>query len=413
MRAHNRGLHAAVITNQLDLLARLLDAGVEVTKTDAAGRTPLHIATRGGQDKFVAKLLEKHTKDDVDMQDNEGNTPLYYAVAGGYLLIVNLFLQKGADPNKVASMGGTILSLVLHKEDCQEIAEALLRRGASPLITIDTGLLDLICAAASGNKPHILSLLEDGVDVNGQDGFGYNALYEAARFGHYETVELLIDAGAKLNARAGLGGDTALHGIFDKGYRCWERLQEFAYESPIKERTSIPYLADQHYKVVQLLLQHGTMPDAKRWDGLTVSALISRQLNTNERDKFEFAEEDRAMIMKLRALIENPPAVTRKAPLAKWSPSPEKLNDERREVCSYFKVRVHYYNMEQFMPRLPTVDKFIYDRQGEKDKFKELEDWAAAKQNETRKPSWKWIHLPANNVSMISHTKPDPKIGSG
>lgn len=393
-QAYSGWVHAAVNSGSWVLLRRLLDLGAERCRTDADGRTPLHIAARTGRYNLANMLLDggARTKE-IDAQDKDGKTPLYYAVAHGHLFIVQLLLEKEADANISTSFGSTILSLVLHKEYCQDIAQELLQHGASPLVTTDMRQVELISAAASGDKSTILKLLGEGVNVNGQDGFGYNALYEAARFGHCEIVELLIDAGAKLDSTTGLGGDTALHGIVDKGSKCRQLLEPFRDE--FKKRTDLPSLGLEHLDVVRVLLQYGLMSDAKRWDGLTANTLISN-LTVDD-------EKEQEIIKELEDMIENPPVVTRRVPLGKWNPLPQKLSAERLSVCSYFKVRVHYHNTEHFRPRLSTVDKYIYCRE-EKEikKFEELKDWACAgDQAGGAKQCWKWIHLPANNVSIV------------
>ncbi|XXG97478.1 hypothetical protein Hte_003780 [Hypoxylon texense] len=394
-QAYSGWVHAAVNSGSWALLRRLLDLGAEKCKTDAYGRIPLHIAAKTGRYNLASMLLDGDTGlGDIDAQDKDGKTPLYYAVAHDHFLIVQLLLQKEADPNIATSSGSTILSLVLHKDHCQDIAKELLEHGASPLTAIDTRLIELISAAASGDKPTILKLLGEGVNVNGQDGFGYNALYEAARFGHCEIVELLIDAGAKLDSTTGLSGETALHGIVDKGYKCRQLLEPFKPE--FKERNNLPSLGLQHLEVVRVLLQYGLMSDAKRWDGLTANALIS-ELSVDD-------EKEQEIINELEDLIENPPVVTRRVPLGKWNPLPPKLSAEKLSVCSYFKARVHYHNSEHFRPRLLTVDKYIYNREEKNIKrFDELKDWACAgDQAEGVKQYWRWIHLPANNKRWIN-----------
>lgn len=70
----------------------------------------------------------------------------------------------------------------------------------------------LLHQAAIANQPAIVRLLlAQNLDINAIDSlYGYTPLHEAARKGHAEVATILIEAGAKLNARD-RNGATALH----------------------------------------------------------------------------------------------------------------------------------------------------------------------------------------------------------
>lgn len=52
--------------------------------------------------------------------------------------------------------------------------------------------------------------IEDGVDVNVRDKYGYIFLHRAALWGHTEITKMLLDAGANVNTRNYEYGDTPL-----------------------------------------------------------------------------------------------------------------------------------------------------------------------------------------------------------
>ena len=73
--------------------------------------------------------------------------------------------------------------------------EALTGAYAAPQVPeLDERLVD---AAAAGNLVEVAILLEQGADVNADNGFGVNPLYSAADWGRLELVRLLLENGAR------------------------------------------------------------------------------------------------------------------------------------------------------------------------------------------------------------------------
>ena len=66
-------------------------------------------------------------------------------------------------------------------------------------------------AAGSDDVATVRALLEQGADVNAAQGDGMTVLHRAARTGNLDMAELLIGAGANLEARTRLGEHTPLH----------------------------------------------------------------------------------------------------------------------------------------------------------------------------------------------------------
>ncbi len=73
---------------------------------------------------------------------------------------------------------------------------------AVPLLWATTALQEpdldsgLVAAAAAGNLAGVQALMEQGADVNADNGFGVTALYSAADWGRVELVRLLLENGA-------------------------------------------------------------------------------------------------------------------------------------------------------------------------------------------------------------------------
>lgn len=77
---------------------------------DAYGNTPLHQACINGQGEVVKAML---AKGDIDLnaRNDEKLTPLFMAVMSDNLLIADLLLEAGADPNISGADGNSPCTL--------------------------------------------------------------------------------------------------------------------------------------------------------------------------------------------------------------------------------------------------------------------------------------------------------------
>ena len=110
--------------------------------------------------------------------------------------------------------GETILLLASQK-GYTEIVNLLLDKGANPNIS-NSGNTSLIRACNSGYTEIVKLLLDKGADYNITDVTGYNPLYIACNNGYTEIVKLLLDKGA--NPNISNSGNTALIRAYKSGY---------------------------------------------------------------------------------------------------------------------------------------------------------------------------------------------------
>lgn len=75
----------------------------------------------------------------------------------------------------------------------------------------------LFAAAESGDLERARDLLDRGADLNARDDTKATPLHIAARYGHFDVVELFIANGADVNARD-MYLTTPLHEAAFKGY---------------------------------------------------------------------------------------------------------------------------------------------------------------------------------------------------
>jgi ankyrin repeat protein len=94
-------LHAAAIAGDSVAVESVLAAGADVSATDVAGATALHLA--GQQSHIEVARLLVTAGAPVNARDSYGNTPLWRAVfafQGGEPELIRLLLDAGADPEE-------------------------------------------------------------------------------------------------------------------------------------------------------------------------------------------------------------------------------------------------------------------------------------------------------------------------
>jgi ankyrin repeat protein len=138
--------------------------------------------------------------DGVNHTDNNGWTPLMLAVEEGLLTTVQALLSTpGIDINAQKFDGATALYVAIAngKED---VAKALIDKGADVNLADNTGWTPLMFAAEKGYLTITQALLSaPGIDINAQKSNGATALYVAIANGQDDVVKALIDKGADVN----------------------------------------------------------------------------------------------------------------------------------------------------------------------------------------------------------------------
>jgi uncharacterized protein len=212
----------------------LLKAGADINLADPDETTPLVLALTNMRFDFAAYLISAGA--DINKWDFWGRTPLYSAVdlntlpRGGRpdlpstdklsgLQIEELLLKKGANPN---------IQLKLRPPYRNGVYD----RGGDQVIS--TGATPLLVAAKIGDVESVKLLLKYNARIDIANSAGVTPLMAAAGMGHsfnptrgrYKTdqegaecLRLLIAAGGKVNeVAAGEGGITALHSAASLGW---------------------------------------------------------------------------------------------------------------------------------------------------------------------------------------------------
>jgi ankyrin repeat protein len=203
----------------------LLDAGVDVNQTSEYGWTALLTATQNRFYKLGVYLIERGANPNLA---NEGGwNPLYIATdnrnieRGEYptrkpdmdhLDYIKRLLAAGANPNQRMRSSTETRTVFTH--------QWLFEEGATPFLR----------AAQSGDLVLMKLLLERGADpsiptdhnvtplmVASGIGWVEGVTYEWSPQATYDTVKLLLELGANVNAQDTLDGRTALMGAAHKG----------------------------------------------------------------------------------------------------------------------------------------------------------------------------------------------------
>jgi len=130
----------------------------------------------------------------------------FKAIKEGNLEKVRLFLKEGMNPN--VKKGGMTALLEATRRGFEEIALALIERGANVNDKDEYGVTALMYAAITGSKDLILSLIAKGAEVNAKDLQGRTVLIEALTTENdlpLEVIKAIIDAGAEVNVRSDSG----------------------------------------------------------------------------------------------------------------------------------------------------------------------------------------------------------------
>ncbi|XP_015875446.3 uncharacterized protein LOC107412234 [Ziziphus jujuba] len=210
----------AACTGNLNLLKKLagqLDEGKGLAKTiadikDANKRGALHFAAREGKTEVCKYLLEE-LKLDVDTKDEDGETPVLHAARQGHTGTAKFLVEHGADPNIPSELGATALHHAAGIGDI-ELLRYLISKGVDVDSQSDAGT-PLIWAAGHVQQDSVKVLLEHHANPNAETDDGITPLLSSVAAGSLACLELLIQAGAKVNVNA--GGATPLHIAADSG----------------------------------------------------------------------------------------------------------------------------------------------------------------------------------------------------
>jgi ankyrin repeat protein len=251
-------LHEASTSN-IEMVKLLLARGADIN----AGHGPaLHTAVNRGRRDIVELLIQRGA--DVNAKDTYGYTPLQYAAQTGRTEVVQLLLEAGANINAKNDNGQTALHAILvfsrpkyqgaKYQFSKDTVELLLAKGADVNLKDKNGRTPLLLAAESADVEIVKLLLDKGAKVDAKDDdSGLTALHYAARLGNKNAAELLIARSADINAK-------------DK-----------------QDHTPLYFAVNQDYKVAEMLINKGADSSIRTESGQTLLQLAQERKQTESK----------------------------------------------------------------------------------------------------------------------------------
>lgn len=179
----------AIVTGDLDGLAKLFGTGADLDRRLASGDTALAIAAATGRLDVVHLLIDAGA--DADARSAGGRTPLMIAVAAGQAEVAEALIREGADVLATDDDGLAAGELALQTGD-PDLMEVVAAALPEPAVGADAFLR----AAETGDTP----VLEAGIGaglVSSRDEDGWTALMLATAAERADAVGALLEAGGR------------------------------------------------------------------------------------------------------------------------------------------------------------------------------------------------------------------------
>ncbi|XP_014229216.1 ankyrin-3-like [Trichogramma pretiosum] len=250
-------LHLALENGRTNIAKWLLRKGADPTLANPEGSTALHLICKMNHPKalmnlILKKCLGKRQPLPLDAQNKEGKTALHLALEKGHREVVQLLLERGADPNLAHPEGLTALQLICKMDSSYALMRLLFE------------------ISDKKNQP---------LPLDAQDKEGKTALHLALGKFHGNIADWLLIKGANPNL-ADNKGSTALHiickmiGFNYLAHRLFEISDEKHREVLVDAQDNegntplhFAILNHDEYIMARLLLGRGANPTLANKDG--------------------------------------------------------------------------------------------------------------------------------------------------
>jgi len=170
--------------------------------TEVSQYTGIMAAAAKGDATTIKNLIAKG--ESLDIRDNHGRTPLHVAVFGGHHEVMRVLANAGVDPNALDNDRYDIVTIAAVENDIPTLKMSLELGGSAKNVTSRYDGTALIAAAHLGHFEVVQILINAGAPLDHINNLGWTALIESIVLGdggkrHLETLKALVDAGANVN----------------------------------------------------------------------------------------------------------------------------------------------------------------------------------------------------------------------
>lgn len=265
-------LYLGAATGCLPLFEEMIRLGVHIDTRFRGGNTPLCLAViEARSPREVKRLLELGAG--INVGNSQNQTPLYLATLLRLKGVMKMLLDEGADTETRGTRSsliqtplclavadfGVLVSNTNHsrraaRSPSNEIVSLLLENGANPNYTDPEYGITPLWLAVRGHSTLwpfsrddlVRLLLENGADPKLASRNQSILFWAISRF-HYDTIKMLLDCGANPN-------DYGRNFDGSKTHRSGKPLSPLAKAMKLK-----------HYRMAELLLDHGADPLVLHW----------------------------------------------------------------------------------------------------------------------------------------------------
>ncbi|MFC1762992.1 ankyrin repeat domain-containing protein [Planctomycetota bacterium] len=293
-----KSLNQAAADGDIDRVKQLIAEGTDVNTEYQWGETALHVAAANSHEEIAELLIANGANIDANKPDY---TPLTWAVWNDDVDMTKILVTHGANVNYKKANDIPAFFYCFLIDGGVELAELFVSHGAKLDMkdnggctvfqhSVGAGRQDLVeyflgkgfkapafhLAAFRGDLDLVKNFIDEGMDVDTKDEYGWTPLYWACSAGQEAVGKYLLDKGAKADATTE-GGGTPLHKAAGTGaYRLAELLISKGADVNAranKEKTPLHIAAGAgHSRVVELLVKHGAdvnaRPDQKSYTPL-------------------------------------------------------------------------------------------------------------------------------------------------
>ena len=256
-------LYSAAKIGDVELVAKLIEQGVDLNEANELGESPLWIATSMDHVKVIEILVANGA--DISQQDfQNGATPIDVAAFNGDLEILKLMLEKGKlDKESKIKLRDLSLIWAAHGGHNQTVLY-LISEKAYVNVTNIHKTSPILKATFYGHLGIMTILITNNANVEQADKFRWRSIHAATYRGDLKAMKLLVEEGnAKVNVKT-RARDTPLHLVGSYEHTAEYLISKGANVNEINRHRENPLFNLLHYRnivAMKVLIGNGANVD--------------------------------------------------------------------------------------------------------------------------------------------------------